>query len=91
MWHRKRFSLQPSIFLLTDFQMPGRSGVELARELTQLRPTVPVMIVSGSILPEELISEIQHRNWRFVAKPCSLTSLLKIMQSLLSSDQQYVA
>jgi two-component system, cell cycle sensor histidine kinase and response regulator CckA len=33
--------------LLTDAMMPGRSGVELARELVARRPDLPVILMSG--------------------------------------------
>lgn len=34
--------------LLTDFQMPGRNGVELAQWFQQVRPGVPILLVSAS-------------------------------------------
>ena len=77
--------------LLTDLQMPGRSGTELARELTLLRPALPVTIVSGSIPSDDLLGEIRKRNWKFVAKPCSLTLLLGSIKASLSSVHEYAA
>ncbi len=77
--------------LLTDLQMPGRSGVELARELTLLHPALPVMIISGSLLTGELSSEIQRRNWRFVNKPCRPPGLAADIQSLLQARHESTA
>lgn len=77
--------------LLTDLQMPGRSGVELARELTLLNPALPVMIISGSIPSDELLSEVQRRNWKFLGKPCRLPTLAAHIQSLLRSRYEYAA
>jgi CheY-like chemotaxis protein len=34
--------------VLTDFEMPGMSGAELAARLKRLRPELPVLLVSGS-------------------------------------------
>jgi CheY-like chemotaxis protein len=34
--------------VLTDFEMPGMTGTELATRLKTLRPDLPVMLVSGS-------------------------------------------
>ena len=61
--------------LLTDFDMPGRTGMELARELTGLRPTLPVLIITGSILQAETLTEINTRHWTYVSKPCHLLAL----------------
>ena len=33
--------------LITDFRMPGRSGVELAESARRLRSDLPIVIVSG--------------------------------------------
>lgn len=74
--------------LLTDLQMPGRSGVELACELTKISPALPVVINSASLLTDPVLSEIQHRGWTFVAKPYGLTILLAAMESSISREQQ---
>ena len=40
---------QPEIFdlVITDFIMPQMNGVELARELTRLRPDMPIILFSA--------------------------------------------
>jgi nitrogen-specific signal transduction histidine kinase/ActR/RegA family two-component response regulator len=35
--------------VITDLTMPGLTGIDLAREILALRPTLPVMLVSGAI------------------------------------------
>lgn len=77
--------LSPVDLLLTDIEMPGRSGIELARELTSLRLSLPVLIVSGSLIPNSLSQEIEDRNWRFFAKPFRLPALLSTVQELAPS------
>ena len=74
--------------LLTDFQMPGKSGIELARELTGTHPSLPVMIITGSILSAETVQEIQNRNWIYVSKPCHMPSLEATLKKLLVAECQ---
>ena len=38
--------------LVTDYNMPGSSGIELARELARIRPDLPVVLSSGYITDE---------------------------------------
>jgi len=57
---------QPSDALVTDVAMPGRSGVELARELEADHPGLPVVIVSGFV-PDE--TQPIDPSWVFVSKP----------------------
>jgi CheY-like chemotaxis protein len=39
--------------VLVDYRMPEMDGDQLAREIRQLRPLTPVVMVSGSDIPEE--------------------------------------
>jgi DNA-binding NtrC family response regulator len=39
-------------FVITDFNMPECSGLEVARELARIRPELPVVISSGYITDE---------------------------------------
>jgi CheY-like chemotaxis protein len=39
--------------------MPGRTGLELARELTAIKPMLPVVVITGSVLSSELLEELQ--------------------------------
>ena len=42
---RRKLNLQA--LLLTDVVLPGQSGVRLARALAELRPTLPIVLMSG--------------------------------------------
>src|SRR5271170_3371451 len=47
------FRSVPQIDLLvTDLYMPGRSGMELARELKALRSELPVLMISGGLVDQ---------------------------------------
>ena len=81
----------PVDLLLSDLEMPGRSGLELARELTNLRPSLPVMIVSGAFITYDMSSEMRVRNWKFLAKPCGLPEILSNLKVLLNPQLQAAA
>ena len=81
------FHTQPEVdILLTDLEMPGRTGVELARELTGLRPTLPVMIITGSSLSAQELHETQDRRWIYVSKPRHLPALESTLAHILRAD-----
>ncbi len=52
--------------LLTDIQMPGGDGLELAREVHAVRPDVRLIVSSGNVHPSP--AEIPDHG-RFLAKP----------------------
>lgn len=61
--------------LLTDLQMPGMSGLELARKVTASEATLPVLLVTGSILKMENVKDLMSRGWAYMGKPCDVKVL----------------
>ncbi len=75
------FRSVPQIDLLvTDVYMPGRSGLELARELKAIRNEVPVLLISGGVLEDGL----EEEGWSFLAKPFGLPELLGTVHRILA-------
>ena len=64
--------------LLTDCEMPGMSGFNLADRAGELNPHLPVIFMSGS--PEKF-----HRSDRFISKPFSLSTLRSAIRDATSS------
>ena len=68
--------------LLTDFQMPGMSGVELATKLSAKRPQMKVLMMSG--FPDGML--VLNEGWHFMAKPFISSQLLALIVGLVSPD-----
>jgi CheY-like chemotaxis protein len=73
--------------LLTDFQMPQMSGLELCQRITAMQPDLPVLILSGAILPEDARAAIAANGWEYIAKPCDVLLLLQIIASRLEAKR----
>jgi len=69
--------------LLSDFQMPGMSGVELATQLTAQRPEIKVLLMSG--YPAGML--ILNEGWHFLAKPFVPSQLRSLIDGLVSPDK----
>ncbi|HEX5003779.1 MAG TPA: PAS domain S-box protein [Gemmatimonadales bacterium] len=71
----------PIHLLVTDVVMPGRSGVELARDLQQLRPGIPVLFTSG--YPETTRGRWQPTDgWgAFLQKPFTPSELVEAVRA----------
>ncbi len=62
--------------VVTDATMPAVSGVEVARAVSQLRPSLPVILVSGDLSPD-LIQEAENAGVaRVLQKPFRVSDLL---------------
>jgi two-component system chemotaxis response regulator CheY len=79
------FSTAPRIdLLITDIYMPGRSGMELAHDLKTIRPELPILMVSGGFVDDDLKERLQEEGWRFMVKPFRLTELLSWVHVMLA-------
>jgi CheY-like chemotaxis protein len=78
-----RQSRPPIDLLVTDYNMPQMSGLELARECLRLRCELSVLYVSGSHPDEELQTDLQACKRGFLAKPFRAAELLRKARELL--------
>jgi len=79
------FRSVPQIDLLvTDLYMPGRSGMELARELKTLRSGLPVLMISGGLVDGAQEKRLKDEGWSFLAKPFRLPELLSTVHRILA-------
>jgi two-component system cell cycle sensor histidine kinase/response regulator CckA len=65
--------------LLSDIEMPGLTGPDLAQELLRTRPTLKVMLMSGCTAALGAF----EREWRFLQKPFAPHRLLEEIQIAL--------
>jgi CheY-like chemotaxis protein len=67
--------------LVTDHLMPGMSGTELARAVRQLRPGLPVLVVSGYAEVEGLAPDLPR-----LVKPFRIADLAKSVVMLMPGE-----
>lgn len=70
--------------LITDQNMPGRSGMELAKQLTTLQPDLPVLMISGAALEPGMSEQFTQPGWKFLPKPFALPALLDAVHAILA-------
>ena len=81
-----RRSIYPIELLVTDYNMPDMSGLELARECTRLNRGLGVLYVSGSEPDEELQEDLGRCKRGFLAKPFHHRDLLRKARELLHTE-----
>ena len=73
--------------VVTDLNMPGSSGLELASRLARLRPGLPVVISSGYISDELRAEAIQAGVRAVVNKQNTLEELSKVINEVLAAAE----
>ena len=66
--------------LVTDYEMPTITGLELARAIRQRAPYVPVLVISGLPVSAEISRDL---GYRFLPKPFELDELISAVGSLI--------
>lgn len=70
--------------VVTDHIMPGCSGIVFVRALRQVRPEIPVMVISGMPEAEDEYREIDVV---FRAKPLPPPQLIAIVRELVTKSE----
>ncbi len=70
--------------LLSDFQMPGMSGIDLASAMTLERPDLKVLLMSGFDGGMLVLNE----GWHFLAKPFIASQLRALVLGLVFPERK---
>jgi signal transduction histidine kinase/ActR/RegA family two-component response regulator len=83
------FSESPQEFdlLLTDVIMPQMGGAELAEQVAEARPDMPVVFMSGYVDDSDASDYIADRNAVFLQKPWQVRQLLAAVGRVLGSHR----
>lgn len=70
--------------LVTDVDLPGISGPELATDIRLTRPRLPVCFISGRELPHGALADAERSGrTAFLMKPFDLVELVSVIRGLL--------
>ncbi len=71
--------------VITDYDMPKTTGLELARRLSSMRPDLPVILVSGRNVEFSRQESVNIK--KFIVKPYNKTILSKGIQEVLCAAE----
>ena len=77
---------QPESFdlLVTDYNMPGYSGLDLLRDAKAIRADLPVALASGYVTPEIEQQALEQGASALIYKPNDVNELCETVQRLIS-------
>jgi PAS domain S-box-containing protein len=74
--------------VLTDLVMPGRSGIDLLREIDRRNPLVPVVIITADDRVQAAAQAVREKAFDYLTKPVSRDLLRTTVQRALVSRRE---
>ena len=69
--------------VLLDVMMPNRDGLETLREIRRIKPSLPVIVVSGAVSPMDVVKAMKLGATDFLCKPVAHEDLEKSLTRAL--------
>jgi len=73
--------------VVTDLQLPGRSGLDLLGDIRRSRPTVPVILITAFGTVETAVEAIKAGAFDYVLKPFSVDELESLVARALDAAE----
>ncbi|BDX08175.1 response regulator [Planctobacterium marinum] len=87
-----RFKKDPEYFamIISDWEVPGMSGLEFLKEVRALSKDIPFLMVTGNASKDYVIRAVQAGVTDFLAKPFTANSLHNKVRKLVPGAQPIV-
>ena len=84
------FRARPKAFaaVITDFSMPQMNGAELARRILAIHPTIPIIMTSGYVRPEDTLAARLLGVRALLPKPSSPEDLARTLHQVLQASDK---
>lgn len=71
--------------VLTDFKLPGLSGLDLIRKIRQSKPRLPIILMTAHGTTETAIEATKHGAYEYLLKPFEIPELLGLVEKAVES------
>lgn len=74
--------------VLTDFKMPGKTGMDVLKEVLRIKPDTSVVIITAYGTVEDAVSAMKEGAYDYITKPIDLNELDSLIKRI--SERQYL-
>ncbi len=73
--------------VILDIEMPGKDGIQLLKEIKELVPSIPVIIITAYGSGDRVINAMKYGAYEYVEKPFDIPRLKMVIEEALSSTE----
>ncbi len=77
---------RPNLVIL-DIEMPGKDGIQVLKELKEISPSTPVIIITAYGSGDRVIKAMKYGAYEYVEKPFDIPRLISIIDEALKATQ----
>jgi DNA-binding NtrC family response regulator len=70
--------------VLADVNLPGMNGLTLLRRISDIRPNIPVVIMTADEMPTHAVQLLRERAFGYLSKPFSRKTITDLITQALS-------
>lgn len=79
-------SEKPNLVIL-DIEMPGKDGIQVLKELKDISPAIPVIIITAYGSGDRVIKAMKYGAYEYVEKPFDIPRLISLIDEALKATQ----
>lgn len=84
----ERLTQETFELVLTDFKLPGASGLDVVRAARQHRPGLPVVVLTGYGTVPTAVEAMRAGAYDFLEKPVEIDDLFRLVESALGGGEE---
>lgn len=81
------FKKDPPDLVISDYRMPGLSGIDLLKHLKKIRPEIPFIMISGQGDVKVAVEALKEEAFDYQEKPVNIENLLGNIESALDKKK----
>lgn len=82
----KKLETENPQLILTDIRMPGPSGIDLLDKVKELRPEIPVIVMTAHSDLDSAVESYEHGAWEYLPKPFDIEEAVSMVQRATAVD-----
>ena len=82
----KKLETENPQLILTDIRMPGPSGIDLLDKVKELRPEIPVIVMTAHSDLDSAVESYEHGAWEYLPKPFDIEEAISMVQRATTID-----
>ena len=82
----KKLETENPSLILTDIKMPGKSGIDLLDAVKELRPEIPIIIMTAHSDLKSAVESYEHGAWEYLPKPFDIEEAVSMVQRATTKD-----